>query len=79
MDGDDMTPDGRLAYHVRNIVLEALDRLDGNRTRVAAELGVSARWLQMRIRDYRGMGIKVPDCREPHMYGARARQKSGNK
>jgi DNA-binding NtrC family response regulator len=44
----------------RELVLQTLDRCDGNRTRAARVLGVSVRTLRNKIRQYSAEGIDVP-------------------
>lgn len=44
----------------RELVLQTLDRCDGNRTHAARVLGVSVRTLRNKIRQYSADGVKVP-------------------
>jgi transcriptional regulator with PAS, ATPase and Fis domain len=54
---DDAT---NLAEMERRAILSVLERLDGNRTLAAAELGISIRTLRNRLRDYRQLGVVIP-------------------
>lgn len=45
----------------RKIILGTLERFDGNRTRTAEALGVSLRTIRNKLRDYRELGIDVPE------------------
>jgi len=45
------TAGGTLEEHVRALLLRRLQELDGNRTAAARSLGVSVRWVQMKLRD----------------------------
>lgn len=55
--GDDGT---NLADMERRTILAVLERVDGNRTLAAAELGISIRTLRNRLRDYRQLGVVIP-------------------
>jgi len=44
----------------RELVLQTLERCDGNRTRAARVLGVSVRTLRNKIRQYAADGVDVP-------------------
>lgn len=44
----------------RELVLQTLDRCDGNRTHAARVLGVSVRTLRNKIRQYSADGVEVP-------------------
>lgn len=45
----------------RLVILETLRHYDGNRSRTAEALGVSARTIRNKIKQYRELGIEVPD------------------
>ncbi len=42
------------------LILEALESMNGNRTRAASVLGITARTLRNKIREYRDLGFAVP-------------------
>jgi DNA-binding NtrC family response regulator len=50
-----------LADVEREVILSALHGSDGNRTHAAQTLGISVRTLRNRIREYRQLGILVPE------------------
>jgi DNA-binding NtrC family response regulator len=43
----------------RNVILEALNYHQGNRTHTAKALGISIRTLRNKLADYRRLGIRV--------------------
>ncbi|MCX8022131.1 MAG: sigma-54 dependent transcriptional regulator [Syntrophorhabdaceae bacterium] len=43
------------------LILDALKALNGNRTKAASALGITVRTLRNKIREYREMGIAIPD------------------
>jgi DNA-binding NtrC family response regulator len=51
-----------LAEIERNYILQVLKRLDSNRMRAARVLGVSIRGLRNKLRDYKRLGIDVPEA-----------------
>ena len=54
-----VSPDATLRDLERGHILGALDRHDGNRTAVAAELGISVRTLYYRLKEYQSQGFDV--------------------
>ncbi len=44
----------------RDLILETLNRTEGNRTHAASMLGISIRALRNKLRDYAGQGLAVP-------------------
>jgi two-component system response regulator FlrC len=42
------------------LILEALESMNGTRTRAASVLGITARTLRNKIREYRDLGLAVP-------------------
>jgi len=60
-DLDDSLDDATLADLERDIILQRLARLEGNRTHAARSLGISLRTLRNKIRDYRSAGFAVPE------------------
>jgi DNA-binding NtrC family response regulator len=42
------------------LILDALESMNGNRTRAASVLGITSRTLRNKIREYRDMGLAVP-------------------
>ncbi len=44
----------------RELMLQTLERCDGNRTHAAAILGVSVRTLRNKIREYADAGLSIP-------------------
>jgi len=42
------------------LILDALKSMNGNRTRAASVLGITARTLRNKIKEYRGLGLAVP-------------------
>jgi DNA-binding NtrC family response regulator len=44
----------------RELVLQTLERCDGNRTHAARVLGISVRTLRNKIREYSALGVRVP-------------------
>lgn len=51
-----------LADIERQVILDTLRRLDGNRTRTSEVLGISIRTLRNRLREYRGAGFVVTEA-----------------
>jgi len=49
-----------LAELERDTIIQVLGACEGNRTRAAAQLGISIRTLRNRLRDYRAIGVVVP-------------------
>jgi two-component system response regulator FlrC len=43
-----------------NLILDTLRQLNGNRTQAASILGITVRTLRNKIREYKGLGIPVP-------------------
>jgi two-component system response regulator FlrC len=42
------------------LILDALKSMNGNRTRAASVLGITARTLRNKIKEYRELGLAVP-------------------
>jgi transcriptional regulator with PAS, ATPase and Fis domain len=53
-------PVGSVKEMEMKLILDALKSMSGNRTRAASVLGITARTLRNKIREYRGMGFAVP-------------------
>ena len=43
-----------------NLILDTLRSVNGNRTQAASVLGITVRTLRNKIREYKGLGIAVP-------------------
>jgi DNA-binding NtrC family response regulator len=59
LDHQNWAPGKTLDDIERNVILEALQYHQGNRTHTARALGISIRTLRNKLSDYRAMGIRV--------------------
>ena len=55
-----LTAGANLADLERDTIIQVLEACAGNRTRAAAQLGISIRTLRNRLRDYRARGVVIP-------------------
>jgi DNA-binding NtrC family response regulator len=53
-------PVGSVKEMQMKLILDALKSMSGNRTKAASVLGITARTLRNKIREYREMGFAVP-------------------
>jgi DNA-binding NtrC family response regulator len=55
------TPHGSVKEMETNLILDALKSYKGNRTKAASMLGITVRTLRNKIKEYKDMGINIPD------------------
>jgi len=55
-------PGHSLEDHEKTIILEALEFYCWNRSHTAEGLGITVRTVRNKIKQYRGLGIHIPEC-----------------